>query len=350
MNNEWEKFLLNINATIENNTVKNFGLSIEEEQTAYSNLVLADLGHYALIEASGDDVIEFLQGQLTNDIKLVTESSGQLSAYCNPKGRILANFRIFKRQEHYFLRMRSDIVEATLKRLRMFVMRSKVELVDSSDELVRMGIAGAKATNKLSALFTNLPANTDDSCTENDVTIIKLAGELPRYEVHGPFAEIKDLWQKLQNDAVAIGENSWNLLTIRAGIPEIVSATVEAFVPQMVNLQAINSLSFTKGCYPGQEVVARMHYLGKLKRRLFIGSVKTDTLPASGQAIMSNDESEQKAGQIVTASCSKDKGVEFLAVLQIEKAEKDELHIESNSGSTIQFIDLPYSLEKEDSN
>jgi folate-binding protein YgfZ len=308
MNKEWEKFLLNINATIENDTVKNFGLSIEEEQTAYSNLVLADLSHYALIEASGDDVIEFLQGQLTNDIKLVTESSGQLSAYCNPKGRILANFRIFKRQEHYFLRMRSDIAEATLKRLRMFVMRSKVELVDRSDELVRIGIAGAKATNN------------------------------------------KALWQKLQKDAVAMGENSWNLLTIRAGIPEIVLATVEAFVPQMVNLQAINSLSFTKGCYPGQEVVARMHYLGKLKRRLFIGSVKRDTIPTSGQSIMSNDESEQKVGQIVTASWSKDKGVELLAVLQIEKAEKDELHIESNSGSTIQFIDLPYSLEIEDSN
>ena len=346
MNKEWEKFLLSINATIENNIVKNFGLSIDEEQTAYSNLVLADLSHYALIEASGDDVIEFLQGQLTNDIKLITDSTGQLSAYCNPKGRILANFRIFKRHNHYFLRLRSDIIEPTLKRLRMFVMRSKVELTDSSTELSRMGVAGLNATKTLSAIFSNFPENTDDSCTENELTIIKLAGDLPRYEVYGAIDDIKNLWQKLESDAVAIGENSWNLLTIRAGIPEIVSATVESFVPQMVNLQAINSLSFTKGCYPGQEVVARMHYLGKLKRRLYIGSVNSNTLPTSGQAILANDESEQKAGQIVTASWSKDKKIEFLAVLQIEKAEKGELHIESDSSATVQLMDLPYSLEK----
>ena len=346
MNNEWEKFLLSLNAKIENNCVKNFGLSVDEEQTAYSNTVLADLSHYALIEASGDDVIEFLQGQLTNDIKLVTENSGQLSAYCNPKGRILANFRIFKRHKHYFLRLRSDIVDATLKRLRMFIMRSKVELIDRSDELSRIGIAGVNASKNLSTMFKNLPANADDSSTENEITVIKLPGTLPRYEAHGPVEKIKELWETLQENAVLIGENSWNLLTIRAGIPEIVSETVEAFVPQMVNLQAINSLSFTKGCYPGQEVVARMHYLGKLKRRLFIGTVKGDTLPISGQSIMTGNENEEKAGQIVTASWSKDKNIEFLAVLQIEKAENEVLNIESNTNPAIELIDLPYSLEK----
>ncbi len=348
MNNEWKKFLLSINAVIENNSVKNFGLSVNEEQTAYSNMVLCDLSHYSLIKASGDDVIDFLQGQLTNDIKLVTDGISQLSAYCNPKGRILANFRIFKQDDYYFLRLRSDIIEATLKRLRMFVMRSKVELVDSSDELSRMGIAGLNATKKLSVLYKNLPENTDESYTENGTTIIKLPGTLPRYEVHGSVEKITGLWEKLQHDAVSIGENSWNLLTIRAGIPEIVAETVESFVPQMVNLQAINSLSFTKGCYPGQEVVARMHYLGKLKRRLFIGRVKSDHLPISGQSVLSSEENEQKAGQIVTASWSKDNQIEFLAVLQIEIAEKKELHIESLSDANIELIDLPYSLENEE--
>lgn len=348
MNNEWEKFLLSNNATIENSSVKDFGLSIAEEQAAYSNLVLADLSHYALIEASGDDVAEFLQGQLTNDIKLVSDSMSQLSAYCNPKGRILANFRIFKRESHYFLRIRSDINEATFKRLRMFVLRSKVELVDVSNDFLRIGIAGLNALTKLSSLFENLPNNSDESCTENGITIIKLHGSIPRYEVHGPFEKVKVLWENLQSESVLIGENSWNLLTIRAGIPEIVSETVEAFVPQMVNLQAINSLSFTKGCYPGQEVVARMHYLGKLKRRLFIGSVSSDTLPLSGQSIMSSDDNEQKVGQIVTASWSNDKQIEFLAVLQIEKAEKDKLHVGSSTGPVIELIDLPYSLEIEE--
>lgn len=348
MNKEWEKFLLSINANIENDKVKNFGLTLDEEQIAYSNVVIADLSHYALIKAKGDDVVEFLQGQLTNDIKLVNEDRGQLSAYCNPKGRILANFRIFKRNESYFLRVRSDISEATLKRLRMFVMRSKVELLDHSNEFSRMGIAGSNATKALSSLFNKLPENTDDSCTENGVTLIKLAGMLPRYEAYGIFDDIKELWETLQNNATTIGENSWNLLTIRAAIPEIVSETVEEFVPQMVNLQAINSLSFTKGCYPGQEVVARMHYLGKLKRRLFIASVETDTLPRSGEPIMTGNENDQKVGQIVSSSWSVNKKVEFLAVLQIEKADKEVLHIGSNIGPTIELIDLPYSIENEE--
>lgn len=347
MNNEWKNFLLSINANIENNTVKDFGISIDEEQSAYSNLIVADLSHYALIEASGDDVVEFLQGQLTNDIKLATEQMSQLSAYCNPKGRILASFRIFKRHSNYCLQLPSDILDATIKRLRMFVMRSKVELVDKSEELVRIGVAGNNATKALSKLIANLPQKTDESCSENDLTVINLPGILPRYEVHGTVEKIKELWESLAKEAVSIGENSWNLLTIRAGIPEIVSETVEAFVPQMVNLQAINSLSFTKGCYPGQEVVARMHYLGKLKRRLFIASANTDTLPSPGESIMSSDEGEQKVGQIVTASWSNNNQIELLAVLQIEKAAKNNLHIQSSTGAAIQLIDLPYELEAE---
>lgn len=348
MNIEWEKFILSINGELDNNTVKTFGSSYAEEQSAYSNLVLADLSHYSLIEANGDDVVDFMQGQFTHDIKLVSDSASQLSAYCNPKGRILANFRIFKRDNHYFLRLPSDVTEATLKRLRMFIMRSKVELIDKSDELSRIGIAGAKATEKLSSIFKNLPKNIDESSTENELTIIHLPGTLPCYEVHGPVENIRNLWKTLQTDALPIGQNSWNLLAIRAAIPEIVAETVEAFVPQMVNLQAINSLSFTKGCYPGQEVVARMHYLGKLKRHLYIASVDGEILPTPGQAVMTGNEDEQKVGQIVTASWSNDKKIEFLAVLQIEKAENETLHIDSSTGPTIQLIDLPYSIENDE--
>lgn len=345
MNTEWQEFLLSQNATIHNNCVSSFGATIDEEQSAYSKLVLADLSHYALIEASGDDVVEFLQGQLTNDTKLINDKLSQLSAYCNPKGRILANFRIFKRNEHYLLSLPADTSEATLKRLRMFVMRSKVELIDSSDTLIHVGIAGMNAPAKLNELFKTLPQLTDEACYENDITLIKLAGELPRYEAYGSLQSIKQLWEQLQNEAQLIGENSWNLLTVRAAIPEIVAATVEEFVPQMVNLQAINSLSFTKGCYPGQEVVARMHYLGKLKRRLFHGYLDSDTLPQAGQAIYAAAENKEKAGQIVSASWSKDHKIELLAVLKIDKAEGGPLYLDSENQTAIEFLPLPYSLE-----
>ena len=345
MNTNWKKFLLSINANIENDSVIDFGLSIPDEQKAYSNTVIADLSHYGLIEASGEDVVDFFQGQLTNDIKTVTDSSGQLSAYCNPKGRILATFMIFKRNEHYLLRLHKSIFEQTLKRLRMFVMRSKVELKDSSDELISMGIAGETATQKLTAFFNNLPDEVDGFCLENEITLIKLPGNLPRYEAHGPIENITSLWQALQTEATTIGTNSWSLLTIQAGIPEIVAETIEAFVPQMVNLQAINSLSFTKGCYPGQEVVARMHYLGKLKRRLYIGSIETDSLPQPGQSVMPAGENQQKAGQVVSASWSGLGKADLLVVLQIDKAENNPLHIESNSSAEIKLQELPYTIE-----
>lgn len=332
---------------MQNDYVNHFTASINEEQAAYQSMVIADLSHYGLIEASGEDVVEFLQGQLTNDIKLVTDKQSQLSAYCNPKGRILANFRIFKHNEHYFFSLRANTLETTLKRLRMFIMRSKVELSDSSDTVIRMGIAGANAPAKLNDIFKSLPQQVDETQFENDITLIKLAGELPRYEAYGSITSIKELWESLQSDAELIGENSWNLLTIRAAIPEIVAETVEEFVPQMVNLQSINSLSFTKGCYPGQEVVARMHYLGKLKRRLFHGYLDSDTLPVPGQAIYADTKNQQKAGQIVTASWSKERKVEILAVLQIEKAENSPLYLDADNQPAIEFLPLPYSVEKE---
>lgn len=348
MNNEWLEFLKNNNAVIENDSVINFGMTTEEEQNAFSNIVLADLSQQALIEASGDDVVEFLQGQFSNDIKQVTHKIGQLSAYCNPKGRILANFRIFKRNDHYFLRLHAGIIEPTLKRLRMFIMRSKVELQDSSDELARMGVAGLKANSKLSEYFKNLPKLADESSTEDDLTIIKLTGSTPRYEIYGTVDQIIKLWEQLQKDATPVSANSWNLLTIRAGIPEIVAETVETFVPQMLNLQAINGLSFTKGCYPGQEVVARMHYLGKLKRRLFLCKAETGALPTPGESIMTSVENEQKTGQIVSSSQVNDATIEFLAVLQIEKAQNNELHIQSSTGPKVELNELPYTLEIEE--
>lgn len=346
MNNDWKNFLLSKQAVIENDIVTGFNHSMSEEQSAFEKLVLADLSHYTLIKASGGDVVDFFQGQFTNDIKQVTDNSSQLSAYCSPKGRMLASFRIFKRNEDYYLSMHSSIVEATLKRLRMFVMRSDVTLEEQNENFCYIGIAGKEAVTRLSSLFGQLPANTDDCVTENSLTITRLHGEMPRFEIFGPIAEISQLWQSLEDESVCIGENSWKLLSIRAGIPEIVSETVEAFVPQMVNLQAINSLSFTKGCYPGQEVVARMQYLGKLKRRLYIATVETENLPLAGQIIVADDGSEQKAGQVVNASWSNDNQAELLAVLIIEKAENHELHIENIDGPVINLTPLPYSLEK----
>ncbi len=346
MNEDWRAFLKTQNANINNDTVLDFGTNRSEEQAGYETMVLADLSHYALFEASGEEAESFLQGQLSNDIRHVNENHSQLSAYCNPKGRALALFRIFKRNEHYFLQVSADISAATIKRLRMFILRSKVELNDVSETMIKIGVAGKNAVEKLAAHFSSVPQQPDQVLTENEMTIIRQPSNQPQFEICGPIENIRSLWTALQQDAIAIGKNSWDLLNIQAGVPDVTTATSEAFVPQMLNLQAINGLSFTKGCYPGQEVVARMQYLGKLKRRLYICQASTTQLPQPGDAVMSEAENEQKTGQVVTASWSGDNQATFLAVLQIEKAENSELHLESGDGAPIQLLELPYPLEK----
>lgn len=347
MNQEWQQFLNTQGAKFADQQLLGFGKTLQEERDACDSLVITALSHYGIMEVAGADATDFLQGQLTNDIKKVDAAHSQLSAYCSPKGRILTDFRIFSRNNLYYFRFDQQLLAATLKRLRMFVLRSKVEITDRSDSLVGIGIAGDAAMDALRQAQLDIPEAVDSATQTNDITVIRIPGNVPRFEIYAPITVSIDLWQQLQASATGIGQATWQLLTIRAGIPEITTETVEAFVPQMVNLQAINGLSFTKGCYPGQEVVARMQYLGKLKRRLFIGSVASDELPRPGEAIMDNSATDgQSCGKVVSAAWESDQQAALLAVIQIDSASKGQLHLSSNDGPTVVLHDLPYSLEK----
>ena len=281
MKEEWQNFLEKVGAEIENRTVKSFGNIPREQRMIQTGLVMCDLSHQGLITVSGDDAADFLQGQLSNDIRNVSAQHSQLSAYCTPKGRILSNFRIFKRNEVFYIRLPRSLLETTLKRLRMFVLMSKVSFDDSSDTLVHIGVSGPTAIDQLSQHVKELPAQIDDMTQIDGYTIIKLPGLHPRFEIYGEMETIKTLWNKLDVHAAAIGSGPWSLLDILAGIPTIYPQTSEAFVPHMVNMQIINGVSFQKGCYAGQEIVARMQYLGKLKRqmyRIYIKQMRQSTL------------------------------------------------------------------------
>lgn len=347
MNQEWQQFLHSQGAQFAEDQLLGFGKPLQEERDACEHLVITPLCQYGLLDVSGADATEFLQGQLTNDIKALSPHASQLSAYCTPKGRILASFRIFQQGEHYFLRLNQHLLEGTLKRMRMYVLRSKVVISDVTDSLIGIGIAGNAAGAALQGAQLAVPDAVDSVIHSGDITVIRIPGTLPRYELYAPLATMLKLWSQLEGDAVKIGYPTWQLLTIRAGIPEISSGTVEAFVPQMVNLQAINGLSFTKGCYPGQEVVARMQYLGKLKRRLYLGTVTTDSLPNPGDALMDAESgNEQSCGKVVSAAWESEQQAAVLAVIQIESASKGHLHLGAVSGPSVTLGELPYSLEK----
>lgn len=307
--------------------------------TAFPACAICDLSHFGLIKISGPDKRAFLQGQLTNDINAVSEELAQLSSYCSPKGRMLGSFWIFQRGDDLFLQLPQSRLPAILKRLQMFVLRSQVELEDVSNSLARFGLNGDCAE----ILLPYVPENEKASHTGDSVTVIRIPGETPRYELIGPPETMTALWKNASVRAKRVNRDYWALMDIRAGIPNVYDETVEAFVPQMANLQLLDGVSFTKGCYTGQEVVARMQYLGKLKRRMYRAHIDTEERPAPGTELFSpSSESGQGAGRIVDAAPAPDGGFEVLAVLQISSAEAGDLHLQSADGPTLTLMDLPY--------
>ena len=348
MNTTWQSFLEQANANIVNDRVIDFSHP-DDELNNSKKTVIADLSHYGLIKALGDDVTDFLQSQLSNDIKLVDESRSQLSSYCSPKGRILASFRIFQFNGAYLLRLPVDTLEATLKRLQMFVMRSQVTLEDVSNNLARFGIYGEQAIQLLKDANVFVPEEDNSVAQNDDFCIIRVPGKLPRFELHGDPEALSKLWKSFSSQAATVGANVWALGDIEAGIPDIYNNTVEAFVPQMVNLHAIGGVSFKKGCYPGQEVVARMQYLGKLKRRMYRAHVQTNSPPNTGDDLYSSG-SEGSAGKVVQAQLAPGGGIDLLAVLKIDQVEQHTIHLENKQGPQLEFIDLPYEVPLEREN
>ncbi len=346
MNPQWQEFLQNSGAEIENNQVTSFGNPIREQRMVHTGLIICDLSHQGLISVEGDDAADFLQGQLTNDIRNVSEQHSQLSAYCTHKGRMLANFRIFKRGDAFFLRLPLSVLETAIKRISMFVLMSKVIIKDSSLNLIKIGVSGPKANVHLNEILGNTPQEVDGTIQANGLTVIMCAGPHPRYEIIGEFDDVKKIWQQLDVHAGPVGAGPWESLDIQAGIPTIYPETSEAFVPQMTNMQVINGVSFKKGCYTGQEVVARMQYLGTLKRRMFKIQVNSDTPVSPGDKLFSADSSSgQGTGQIVSAQISPDGGYSALAVINISDAESGALKLHDSSGPDILIESLPYSTE-----
>jgi len=310
-------------------------------QPVFPGCSVTDLSHFSLIRASGPDVRPFLQGQLTNDINLVTPQVAQLSSYCSPKGRMLGSFWIFQRGEELYLQLPADRLEAILKRLRMFVLRSQVTLEEAGDELARFGLAGDCAAD----LLPFVPADEKGCLTRDGLTVIRLPGDRPRFEVLGPPSALTGLWKEAAGRAEQTGPDFWGLMDIRAGIPNVHEDTVEAFVPQMANLQIIGGVSFTKGCYTGQEVVARMQYLGKLKRRMYRAHIDSPERPLPGtEAYSASSESGQGAGRIVDAVPAPEGGFEALVVLQISVAEAGDIRLHDSDGPVLELLDLPYAF------
>lgn len=342
MKPEWKTVLEDAGAEFSDGSVISYGNEERERRIINTGETLCDLSHLGLVAVYGEEAGDFLQNMLTNDLHLVDDTHSQLNALCTQKGRMLSNFRIFKRSETYYLRLPRELLESTLRRLQMFVLMSKVTLEEASNALVRFGFAGPEADQALSDYLERIPTEADEVTEIDGITVIRVPGTLPRFECYGELDKMQALWNHLNVRSAPVGRDAWALLDILAGIPTIYEATSEAFVPQMANMQLVNGVSFKKGCYPGQEIVARMQYLGKLKRRMYNLDIAGSEPPIPGEEVFAGDE-KQSIGQIVDARKNSDGGISALAVLQIANAENNGLKTSNDQAATI--ATLPYAFE-----
>jgi hypothetical protein len=346
MKPDWETFLLDAGAVIENNIVSHYGNPEQEQRIVHSGLIMCDLSHRGLISAYGAEAATFLQGQLTNDIRDVSDLHSQLSATCTPKGRMLANFRIFKRDETFYLSLPQSLLENTLKRLRMFILMARATLEDASQALVGTGVSGPQIEMHLQKMNLTLPLQVDDVTQSNNYTIIRVSGPHPRFEIYGELDAMKELWANMNVHAAPVGAGVWEMLDILAGTPTIYPQTSEAFVPQMTNMQIINGVNFRKGCYTGQEIVARMQYLGKLKRRMYRVHIAGEQPVSPGAALFSaGSSSGQGTGNIVSVQPDPNGGYMALAVIDTSDAETGHIQLNDAAGPAITLLDLPYAVE-----
>ncbi|MGB5062384.1 MAG: folate-binding protein [Candidatus Competibacter sp.] len=351
MNIEWSAFLQQAGAVLAVDRVSHFDRPESELRAALSGDLRCDLSHLGLIAAAGSDNESFLQGQLTCDVRQVTLEHSLVGAYCSPKGRALASLRLFRCGGDLYLELPRELLKSTLERLRKYLLRAKAALEDASDTWVGIGIAGPNAATRLTEILGGVPAAVNEvvqvaASESTGITLIRLPGPTPRFELHGAMREIQTVWEALGTAFTPVGAEPWRLLDILAGIPTIYPETVEAFVPQMLNLQLLEGISFQKGCYTGQEVVARTHHLGKLKRRTYLARVDSPNPPRPGDPLFSpQTDANQSAGRLIDAARHPDGGYAVLVVALIECAEHGVLQLGNASGPVLQLKPLPYGFE-----
>ena len=345
MQPNWQNFLAQHGAQFDYEGVTQFTDSLRERHATDQETVVCDLSPLGFIKVSGDDAQSFLQAQLTNDISDGDQTRSQLNAYCNPKGRMLALFRVFLTDEGYLLQTPKALLEDLIQKLKIFVFRAQVKIQPANDEFVQIGVSGPGAVESLESFAELSKAKVNDSVVANGLQITRIEGKQPRFLLFGDSQVMQPVWNKICEIATPVGYPCWSWLDIQAGVPSVLPGNIEELIPQMVNLDVLNGISFTKGCFPGQEIVARLRYLGKLKQRMTLLSAKGEHSPNPGDSVyIETPDQQRKVGRVVNAQTNLDNGYDLLAVLNLDIIDKDGLIVGDNPGMPATIETLPYSL------
>ena len=338
----WQHFLQSIGARIENHTVRDFGNRQAELRAARTGTILCDLSQFGLLHFSGDDSRAFLHSQVSSDVQKLPAATAQYSSYCTPKGRVLASLLIWQTADGYFAQLHARLCEDIRNRLARFVLRSRVKISDVSGTHVSLGIAGKNAETLMNNRFGTIPQSVLGVAHNQSATLIRISPD--RFQIICAAQQAPALWEQLSQNITLTGTQCWDWLNVRSGVAVITPATQEQFVPQMLNMEIIGAVSFSKGCYPGQEIVARARHLGTLKRRMHLANILCDIAPEPGDELFTENVQDQAIGMIVNAAVSPDSGYDVLAVIQIDAAGTEVLHLKSPSGPVLNLLPLPYAL------
>jgi hypothetical protein len=295
--------------------------------------VFCEIAQFGLIRFSGAEAQTFLHNQLSCDVAALTPGKSTYGSYCTPAGRVLATFLLWRSGEDFFMQLPSPLREPIQIQLSKYILRSKVKAADASAEWMLLGVSGTDATALVQRAVGQVPKAVYEVVQAPEATVISLPGD--RYEIVAAREKATAVLASLASGAEKADPDHWDWLDIRAGVPVVLPATQEAFVPQMVNLDLIGGVSLTKGCYPGQEIVSRMHYRGTLKQRMYLANLAGSERPQPGEKLYSSDFGEQACGTIVNAARSPEGGHDVLAVIQIASAERGAVRWKTPDGPAL---------------
>lgn len=305
-----------------------------------SGPVMAPLASRTVLRVHGADAQAFLQAQLTADIVAMEVGDSCLAAWCTAKGRVTATLYVLRRRDDWLLVLAADLADFVLARLRLFVLRAKVQMDDIHTEF---GVLGCTGELPLAALREKQHAPDG---TAISIAAAPTPGDARRRAlVVGCPETLAECWDLFAAQGVAaVGETAWDRVLVQAGEPHVTAACREAFIPQMLNLDRLGGISFEKGCYPGQEIVARTKYLGQLKRRMFVGCTSTSQQPVAGTGLYLPD-ADQAVGQVLLAARGHSADVcDILAVARIDAAQQT-IHLASPQGAVTHLQRPPYPLD-----
>ena len=336
MNQHWKNFLLNQDAHFEGDTLITFPTALDSG----SDNTIYPIAHLAILKIDGNDAAKLLQGQVTCNINDITETQSSPGALCTPKGRAITTFLLTKTNDAFLMVLPRELLETVKKRLQMYILRAAVTLTDCSEQLCLIGL-----------LQANNPDNKLFSTSQQDSLSITIDNAPNRQLIITEVDQAITLWSDwvTHQGFIPAPSEQWRYLDILAGLPWLTSETSEEFIPQMLNLDQLGGISYNKGCYTGQEIVARTHYLGKAKRVLCLAECDTHLIPPPNSAIVNTDLSntEQTSTKILLAmrspitSENEKASVKMLIVLQLAENNNYNLVLADDNQSHVTLLTPP---------